>query len=592
VDLYKVELKVGDRLLIDTDSVPFTITGNTVPQIVDTNIRLFDSTGNQIAINNDAAAPNEFYSANRDAYLEYFATTAGTYYVGIANGANSYYDPNVAGSGGGRVTPADGRNIGAYNLAIDVQPFQKPEVSIKATPTLVDEEKGTILTLTLNTTGTIPPEGLEVDLQGDVARLLTQFSSLQTRVNADGSFRYFLAPTTVVSGGILGVVDSDLSGFKFRITKPTATIQLPVLNDIVEEPDQTYTYSLKPGGDAYSVSPTSGLARFTITDGVPGGVGPVVGIAASPTALFESEQTAVTLTFRVNGTIPPEGVLVSIDSGVGRSVAEFDVTASNPRTPENNFVATGPIVTGGRIAGTNEIASSILFRITEATATITVPVFQDDEVEGKETFTYRLLDGEKYQVDRNASAVTITIEDTKPVVPPVNQTLFGDIGNNILSSGAGNDNIFGNGGNDVINSGAGNDNIFAGAGSDVIDAGAGNDIIFGNGGNDVINAGTGDDIIYSGAGNDVIAGGAGNDTIWLNGGSDVVVVRRGEGTDTINGFQLGQTKLGLAGGLQFSDLTFTQGNGFTEVLAGSELLAKVNFVSANNLNAANNFTTV
>jgi hypothetical protein len=190
--------------------------------------------------------------------------------------------------------------------------------------------------------------------------------------------------------------------------------------------------------------------------------------------------------------------------------------------------------------------------------------------------------------------LTASLIDTPTPMPPAptNQNLFGDSGNNVLSSGSGDDNLFGNGGNDIFNAGAGNDNIFGGAGNDIIDAGAGNDNIFGNGGNDVINAGSGDDIIYGGAGSSVINGGAGNDTLWLNGGSDVIVTRRAEGTDTINGFQVGQTKFGLTGGLQFSDLTFRQGSGFTEVLAGTELLAKVNFVNASSLNAASNFTTV
>jgi hypothetical protein len=415
VDLYKVELNVGDRLLIDVDSVPFTITGNAVPQIVDTNIRLFDSTGRQVAISNDAAAPDEFYSANRDPFLSYNVTTAGTYYVGIASGTNSFYDPTVAGSGGGRVTPADGRNIGRYDLAIDVQPFQKPEVGLRASTAVVNEAQGTVLTLTLNTTGTIPPEGLVVDLQGDVANLLAQFTNLQTRFNADGSLRQFITPNTIVSGGILGAVEPDLSSFKFTITKPTATIQLPVLNDLIEEADQTYRYSLRPS-EAYSVNPAAASASFRVSDGVAGGVGPTIGFTAAPTALYESEQTAVTLTFNVTGTLPPEGVVVVLDGGIPRAVAEFDVTASNPRTPENNFVATGPVVSGGRIVGTNETASALLFRITEPTATITVPVFQDDETEGTETFTYRLLDGELYQVNPSASSATITIGDVKPVV--------------------------------------------------------------------------------------------------------------------------------------------------------------------------------
>jgi Ca2+-binding RTX toxin-like protein len=427
VDLYKVELKAGDRIKIDIDSLPFTVTGQTVQQFVDSEIRLFDSTGKQVAISTDNAAPGESFTVTRDPYLSYYATTAGTYYIGVAGNSNRYYDPNVAGSGGGRVIPASGINIGKYDLAIDLEPFKKPEISLTATPVVIDEEKGSILTLNLSTAGTIPPEGLVVELKGNVANILAQFTSLQTRANADGSLRRFITPNTIVSGGIIGAVEPDLSSFKFTILKPTASIQLPVLNDLIEEADQSYSYSLT-SGSAYTVNPTASTASFKVTDGVPGGVGPVVGFTASPTALYESEATAVKLTFNVTGTIPAEGVVVVLDSGTFASIAEFDVTASNPRTPENNFTTTGPVVTGGRIVGSNEIASALFFRITEKTATITVPVFQDGEAEGKETFTYRLLDGEKYQVDPKASSATITIEDTKPVLgkPIVSVTVTPD----------------------------------------------------------------------------------------------------------------------------------------------------------------------
>jgi D-alanyl-D-alanine carboxypeptidase len=179
-----------------------------------------------------------------------------------------------------------------------------------------------------------------------------------------------------------------------------------------------------------------------------------------------------------------------------------------------------------------------------------------------------------------------------PIDTSADDSLYGTAIDEALYGGTGNDSLFSGGGNDYLFGGAGNDTLFGSPGDDRLYGGEGDDLIFGNGGSDVINAGAGDDIIYGGAGSSMINGGAGNDTLWLNGGSDVIVTRRTEGTDTINGFQVSQTKFGLAGGLQFSDLTFKQGSGFTEVLAGTELLAKVNFVNASSLNAASNFTTV
>lgn len=173
-----------------------------------------------------------------------------------------------------------------------------------------------------------------------------------------------------------------------------------------------------------------------------------------------------------------------------------------------------------------------------------------------------------------------------------NDALYGNSGNDELDGGDDDDLLFGNGGNDQLIGGLGNDKVYGGAGNDLINGGAGNDEIYGNGGNDVIFGGDGNDIIYTGSGNDTINAGAGNDTIWLNGGKDLVTLHPGDGQDTINGFQLGQTLLGLSGGLQFSDLTFNQGNGLTQILAGQEVLATVRWVQATQLNHASNFTVV
>jgi len=211
-------------------------------------------------------------------------------------------------------------------------------------------------------------------------------------------------------------LEDDLSSFSFTITEPTATIAIPVLDDILEEADQEFSYSLE-AGVGYTVDPDGETASFTVTDGVEGGVGPSVSVTAEPTTLLESEQTAITITFTLDEPPPPEGVLVYLNGDVPRAVAEFDVNASNPRDPEDEISIEGPVVTGGNIAGTNELASAVLFRITEQTATLTVPVFEDDVAEGLETFTYTLENGETYEVNPDASQFTISIDDSDGTEP-------------------------------------------------------------------------------------------------------------------------------------------------------------------------------
>ena len=45
-----------------------------------------------------------------------------------------------------------------------------------------------------------------------------------------------------------------LSNFSFTITEPTASITLPVFDDLIQEPDQTFTYTLADGA-GYIVKP-------------------------------------------------------------------------------------------------------------------------------------------------------------------------------------------------------------------------------------------------------------------------------------------------------------------------------------------------
>lgn len=85
--------------------------------------------------------------------------------------------------------------------------------------------------------------------------------------------------------------------------------------------------------------------------------------------------------------------------------------------------------------------------------------------------------------------------------------LTGDVGNNRLTSGAGDDTLNGNGGNDTL---------FAGDGNDSLNGGAGNDSLTGGEGADTLNGGAGHDMLFGGLGADVLSGGAGIDYARYN----------------------------------------------------------------------------
>ncbi|MDZ8054710.1 MAG: cadherin-like domain-containing protein [Aulosira sp. ZfuVER01] len=118
-------------------------------------------------------------------------------------------------------------------------------------------------------------------------------------------------------------------------------------------------------------------------------------------------------------------------------------------------------------------------------------------------------------------------------------------------------------GDDKLLGAAGNDKLYGGNGDDELFGGDGNDLLLGMNGNDRIIAGDGNDTLVGGVGSDILNGGYGD---------DIFVLKAGEGTDTIQEFSKlvgNMDKIGLAGGLTFSNLTFS-GN---QIKYGSEVLA-------------------
>ena len=111
--------------------------------------------------------------------------------------------------------------------------------------------------------------------------------------------------------------------------------------------------------------------------------------------------------------------------------------------------------------------------------------------------------------------------------------IYGGAGADILYGGNGNDTIDGQSDDDTIFGGNGFDQINGGLGADTIRGGWGNDTIYGDNGNDTIFGEASNDTIFGGFGRDTISGGAGSD--YIDGGDDVDVLNGGDYADTIRG---------------------------------------------------------
>ena len=123
--------------------------------------------------------------------------------------------------------------------------------------------------------------------------------------------------------------------------------------------------------------------------------------------------------------------------------------------------------------------------------------------------------------------------------------ITGGLGNDRIFGGSYRDTIWGNEGNDIIDAGSGYDEVFGGQGDDTIYGQWGKDTLDGGEGADRIDGGVSDDLIYGQSGSDILDGGDGNDTI--HGGSEQDTISGGDGNDTIHAGTYADTVRGDAG---------------------------------------------
>jgi hypothetical protein len=143
---------------------------------------------------------------------------------------------------------------------------------------------------------------------------------------------------------------------------------------------------------------------------------------------------------------------------------------------------------------------------------------------------------------------------------PANDLAYGNEGEDALYGDLGQDSLFGGRGKDELNGEGGNDYLSGGQDADIIDGGAGNDFLLGGRGNDWLISGNGNDTLIGGLGRDYLYG-AGDDPDLPKIGSNLYVLQVEPGLRDINNadlilpFQVGVDRIGLAGGLNASEVS-------------------------------------
>lgn len=166
-----------------------------------------------------------------------------------------------------------------------------------------------------------------------------------------------------------------------------------------------------------------------------------------------------------------------------------------------------------------------------------------------------------------------------------NDTMFGGDGSDQLDGGTGDDSLIGGHGADDLKGGEGADFVSADAGNDFVSGGSGNDTLEGDSGNDVISGDAGNDQIFGGLGNDLISGGGGDDILTGGGGTDGFMFGYGDGTDTIQDFEVGSDLIALRTG-NYHLYVFDE-NGSARIQVGMNSSILLTGVAASQISTSN-----
>jgi Domain of unknown function (DUF4114)/RTX calcium-binding nonapeptide repeat (4 copies) len=153
-------------------------------------------------------------------------------------------------------------------------------------------------------------------------------------------------------------------------------------------------------------------------------------------------------------------------------------------------------------------------------------------------------------------------------------------GNNTLNGGDGNDELYAYT-NDKLFGESGNDTLSSdGNGKNTLDGGDGDDTLYADR-NDTIIGGLGNDVIYGGIGSNTITGGSGKDVFWI---ANVDIPAT---PNTITDFsqQHDTIRVSLAGATKLSDLTIAQKGIDATISFGGNQIAILKNTSASALNA-------
>ncbi|MDB9484303.1 Calx-beta domain-containing protein, partial [Dolichospermum circinale CS-537/05] len=291
--------------------------------------------------------------------------------------------------------------------------------------------------------------------------------------------QYATSNGTAIAGSDYTTITGTLT---FNPGVTSQNIIIPILNDAINEPNETFTVTLTSPTNAGLG--TKSTATTTITD--------TLTASATTTLAAGVENLTLTGTAAINGT-------GNANNNILRGNSANNILAGGNGNDTYGFVANSAL-------GTDTITETA----TGGTDTID-------------------LTGTTAAVNVNLGVATSqTVNSNLKLILSANNVIENATG------GIGNDRLTGNALNNTLNGGSGNDQL-QGLG--------GNDTLWGGAGNDILNGGTGNDSLWGGLGDDILTGGVGNDQYLFQSNS---VFSTSLGVDYISEFEAGLDQIVLS----------------------------------------------
>ncbi|MDJ0744503.1 MAG: DVUA0089 family protein [Xenococcaceae cyanobacterium MO_167.B27] len=575
VDLFQIQLNIGDRVTIDIDAREF---GSNLDSV----LLLFDSNGTLVAFSDDDFAPGENpFVSFTDSFISFEAEISGLYYIGVSSFPN-LYDPFVADSGTG------GNSTGEYNIDINLFNGIEPNDAIfEATDTgLTSSNPGNFIADGFIGDSLFNPEieTLDVDLfevqlnAGDY--LTVDIDTTESDSSLDSVLRLFdsnglelvasddtLAPdenpfATNVGDSFISF-QAEASGIYYIGVSSFPNINYdPRFSNTLSSDDSgnstgEYTIDInlfKDDNDTIFEAQDTGLTSINpgnfVSDGFIG-INDIVtdGIIGRNNEFFDAADDIDFFEVQLNA-----GDVITIDidaqefgSSLDSVLRLFDSNGNQVAiSDDNNAPGENPAATIGdsfisfeaEASGIYYIGVSSFFNLNynpfgsfrtraangnsigEYKISITLSTPDNDILDGTMASNSILgLDGNDL-IQELAGNNTLNGDDGA-------DRFFGQGGNDVLRGAAGNDSLNGGGGNDTLLGGTANDVLRGGTGRDRLNGGRGNDTLIGGSANDVLRGGTGSDSLNGGRGNDTLIGGSANDVLRGGTGSDIFVFDTG-----------------------------------------------------------------